>query len=78
MIWLILASCIFAFTNAEDEIRGKLNYINDTNYTIPETNGLLTWQDIADSFLCSSGDAEVIRDAVNDFDSNSQWFVFVG
>ena len=37
----------------------------------------LRWQDLADSYLCSSGEAGDIRDVLQSFQPGSEWFVLV-
>ena len=45
---------------------------------LPENFTAISWQEIADSYLCSSGRAQDIVEALKTFEPDSTWFVLVG
>ena len=45
---------------------------------LPENFTAISWQEIADSYLCSSGRAQDIVEALKTFEPDSSWFVVVG
>ena len=49
-----------------------------TSRNLPENFTAISWQEIADSYLCSSGRAQDIVEALKTFEPDSTWFVLVG
>ena len=44
---------------------------------LPENFIAISWQEIADSYLCSSGQSQDIIDALKTFEPDSTWFVYL-
>ena len=76
---LFLSLLVAASTGAY--ISGQTSGKNLANRELPQNFTAMTWQDVADSYLCSSnGDPNAIREALQTFEGNSkiQWYVTTG
>ena len=51
--------------------------MNSHVYEVPENLTVATWEDLADSLLCSGLDSEGIKDALQVTWPGNEWFVFV-
>ena len=76
---LFLSLLVAASTGAY--ISGQTSGKNLVNRELPQNFTAMTWQDVADSYLCSSnGDPNAIREALQTFEGNDriQWYVTTG
>ena len=76
---LFLSLLVAASTGAY--ISGQTSGKNLANRELPQNFTAMTWQDVADGFLCSSnGSADDIKEALKAFEGNDgiQWFVTTG
>jgi len=76
---LFLSLLVAASTGAY--ISGQTSGKNLVNRELPQNFTAMTWQDVADSYLCSSdGDPTAIEEALKTFEGNDQiqWYVTTG
>ena len=82
---IITSFALLAFFSAKDTadaivIEDSLVPVGEGTISrnLPENFTAISWQEIADSYLCSSGRAQDIVEALKTFEPDSTWFVLVG